>query len=203
LTELRIAAICDEFTSRGLLHECHVRFLRPESWRADIAEFSPHVLFVESAWSGLGGSWQGRVCSADPVLLALVAHCRASGIPTIFWNKEDPVHFEDFIGTAAYFDAVCTTDADCIPAYKRDLGHDQVFLMPFAVQPRLHHPLTASPRIEGTVFAGAWYSNHAALSGFHPLGECIGRCGAVSHIRSRLWELSAPLYRGIARCHGL
>jgi hypothetical protein len=162
LTELRIAAICDEFTSRGLLHECHVRFLRPESWRADIAEFSPHVLFVESAWSGLGGSWQGRVCSADPVLLALVAHCRASGIPTIFWNKEDPVHFEDFIGTAAYFDAVCTTDADCIPAYKRDLGHDQVFLMPFAVQPRLHHPLTASPRIEGTVFAGAWYSNHAA-----------------------------------------
>lgn len=185
VAELRIAAICDEFTSSSLLHECHVCFLRPDGWQTDIAEFSPHVLFVESAWRGAGGSWQGRLCSADPVLLAVVAHCRASGIPTIFWNKEDPVHFEDFIGTAVHFDAVCTTDADCIPAYKRDLGHAQVFLMPFAVQPRLHHPLTTTPRIEGTVFAGAWYPNHAArCRDFIRLASALATAGPL-HIFDR------------------
>ena len=52
----------------------------------------------------------------------MLNYCRSRGIPTVFWNKEDPPHFDDFIGAAKEFDFVFTTDADCVPMYREALG---------------------------------------------------------------------------------
>ena len=87
----------------------------------------------------------------------LVQFCRSLGIPTVFWNKEDPPHFDEFIGAAREFDFVFTSDADCVPLYREVLGHDRIYVLPFAAQPRLHNP----SREEGwpsysVCFAGSW-----------------------------------------------
>jgi len=124
----------------------------------------PEVLFVESAWHGNDDAWQYRVASyASPPdrtsLPEMLRWCRKNGVPTVFWNKEDPVHFARFIEAARRFDAVLTTDVDCVPRYQRSVGHDHVFAMPFAAQPHLHHPTREEARLDKACFAGSFYAD--------------------------------------------
>ena len=89
--------------------------------------------------------------------MGIIDWCRRNDVPTIFWNKEDPIHFNTFLSAAASFDFVFTTDLDRIHRYKTTLGHDRVFLLPFANQPRLFNPMEIGERIDAFCFAGAYY----------------------------------------------
>ena len=80
-----------------------------------------------------------------PALVELVDWCREHGVPTVFWNKEDPVHYDDFLDTARLFDHVWTTDVERLDDYRRDLGHDRVGVLPFAAQPAVHNPVRPAP----------------------------------------------------------
>ncbi|MFZ7096826.1 glycosyltransferase family protein [Luteimonas dalianensis] len=153
----RIAAVLDPFSAEGFAPECSLCLLTPADWVEQVRRHRPHLLLVESAWTGLDGEWKGQVERAPAVLRSLVASCREAGIRTVFWNKEDPLHFGAFLETARLFDQVLTTDADCVPRYRRLLGHDRVAVMPFAVQPAIHHPVGLGQRNGSSVFAGAWY----------------------------------------------
>ena len=75
----------------------------------------------------------------------------------MFWCKEDPIHFETFLNTAILFDYVFTTDIDCIHRYKAALGHDRVYLLPFACQPATTNPIETYQRKDAFCFAGAYY----------------------------------------------
>ena len=109
-------------------------------------EARPELLLVESAWMGNGGKWRNRIIGfenlEDNPLLELLQYCRKIGIPTAFWNKEDPPHFDEFIGAAREFDFVFTSDADCIPLYREALGHDRIYELPFAAQPQTPQSVT-------------------------------------------------------------
>src|SRR5699024_11732130 len=48
----------------------------------------------------------------------LLAECRKRGIPTVFWNKEDPPHFDDFLPLAKLFDVVFTSDVRLVNEYR-------------------------------------------------------------------------------------
>jgi spore maturation protein CgeB len=120
-------------------------------------------LFVESAWKGNDGGWRNRIVQAEPFrsgpLLELVRWCQDRGIPTVFWNKEDPPNFERFIHAAALFDHVFTTDANCVPLYRGRLGHDRVHALPFGAQPLMHNPIDSrEPRYGKLCFAGTYYA---------------------------------------------
>ena len=162
--DLVVAAILDEFTLECLRPECRIVTFRPDNWQGILERERPHFLLVESAWKGNGGSWEYRVAQYNypgrEELERLVHWCRQNGIPTIFWNKEDPVHFKRFIDTAKLFDHIFTTDANCIPEYRKELAHDRVYALPFAAQPRLHNPIRVSGyREKGVCFAGSYYRN--------------------------------------------
>ena len=76
----------------------------------------------------------------------------------MFWNKEDPPNFEDFIDAAAQFDYVFTTDANCIERYRDRVGHDRVGALPFAAQPAIHNPIGKQESDHYEIaFAGTWY----------------------------------------------
>jgi spore maturation protein CgeB/glycosyltransferase involved in cell wall biosynthesis/SAM-dependent methyltransferase len=170
LRQARIACIHDEFTFSSFAPECELLQLTPGGWREEISTFRPHLLFVESAWRGKNDQWARKVAHRAQELMDLVAWCRSQGIPSVFWNKEDPVHYRTFLNTAKLFDAVFTTDIDCIPRYKRALGHERVYLLPFAVQPKAHNPLEKYERKDAIAFAGAYYARYperqADLAGF-------------------------------------
>src|SRR5699024_234528 len=111
-------------------------------------------------WRGHRQTWWNTVHRHGPELTGIVGWCKERGIPTAFWNKEDPVHFNTFLTTAGIFDAVFTTDLDCVPRYKKELGHENVHFLPFAAQPAESNPLEVYNRIDGCAFAGAYYEKY-------------------------------------------
>lgn len=160
LAQLRVACIHDEFTFAAFAPECQLEQLTPKNWQAELEAFKPDLLFVESAWRGQDEQWTRKVAHRSQELLGIVEWCRKAGVPTAFWNKEDPVHFRTFLNTAKLFDFVFTTDIDCIARYKRGLGHERVYLLPFAVQPKAHNPLEKYERKDAIAFAGAYYARY-------------------------------------------
>ncbi|MEE2524055.1 glycosyltransferase [Pseudarthrobacter sp. J64] len=162
--DLKIGIISDEFTFQGLAPEAQFVVMKPATWRTQLQGEPIDALIVESAWEGVEGLWNHKVGFYDDdqfaTLRELLAHCNASGIPTIFWNKEDPVHFNRFRVTAKYFDHVFTTDAECIPKYWESAGSrlKTVSSLPFYAQPRLHNILPSTRDYEHSVsYAGSFY----------------------------------------------
>lgn len=154
---LRVAGVMDEFTYHSYAPECDLLQLHPGQWQQQLAEFKPDLLFIESAWKGLDDLWQTKISNAAPEILSAIKWCRDNKIPTLFWNKEDPVHFGTFIPVASQVDHVFTTDIDCIPKYKHFVGHDRVYLLPFAAQPLMHNPIEIYQRKDAVNFAGSYY----------------------------------------------
>ena len=156
-----VAAILDKFTEYSLRYEANLLLLSRENWRAEMEKAQPSLLLVESAWMGNNREWRHLIVDfetlTDNPLRELLEFCRSKRIPTAFWNKEDPPHFDNFLGAAREFDFVFTSDADCVPVYREALGHDRVSVLPFAAQPRIHNPSRERgwPRYP-VCFAGSW-----------------------------------------------
>ena len=163
--DLTVAVILDPFSELAFRYEWNQVTFGPDDWRERLGRTRPDLLFVESAWQGNAvkgaGRWRLHMTRDDrpsPELTALVAWCRAEGIPTVFWNKEDPPNYDRFLETARLFDQVFTVDAERIPDYQRDLGHDRIDLLPFAAQPRIHNPVRRAPKTRDIAFAGTWFA---------------------------------------------
>ena len=155
--KLNIACIMDEFTLGSFQPEARLQQLTPSDWRAELEAAPPDLLFIESAWRGKDELWGNKVGHTSAELHGIVEWCGAKGVPTVFWCKEDPIHFETFLNTAKLFDHVFTTDIDCIHRYKAALGHDRVYLLPFACQPATNNPIETYHRKDAFCFAGAYY----------------------------------------------
>lgn len=155
--KLNIACIMDEFTFSSFQPESILHQLTPNNWRAELEGSNPDLLFIESAWRGKDELWGNKVGHTSAELQGIVEWCRTKKIPTVFWCKEDPIHFETFLNTAKLFNYVFTTDIDCIHRYKAALGHDCVYLLPFACQPATNNPIETYERKDAFCFAGAYY----------------------------------------------
>ena len=167
--DLTVAVILDPFSELAFRYEWNQVTFGPDDWREQLARTRPDLLFVESAWQGNAVKGRGRTEGRwrlhmtrdnrpSQELTALVAWCRVEGIPTVFWNKEDPPNYDRFLETARLFDQVFTVDAERIPDYQRDLGHERIDLLPFAAQPRIHNPVRRSPKTQDIAFAGTWFA---------------------------------------------
>lgn len=189
LSQLTIGIIADEFTVSGLEPETSLVALSPKDWAKQMVATPIDALFVESAWEGNGGLWRGKVGYYDEEsfsdLSSLLAYCRQHSIPTIFWNKEDPVHFNRFQETARHFEFIFTSDDGSIQGYLDSAGphFKSAASMPFYAQPALHNPLPGSRSYSHTVsYAGSYYGDrykkrsdqlHALLAAALPSGLTI------------------------------
>lgn len=142
----RITLISDELTRDGLQAQLSLNMATP--WHIYRPRWLRHapLLMVESAWKGWRNAWKFKIASYpdhsrrnNQALRRLVGHAKSKGIVTVFWNKEDGVHFDRFIDSAKLFDHVFTVDESCIPRYKAVMGeHASIHTLMFAVQPKLH-----------------------------------------------------------------
>ncbi|WP_447985813.1 CgeB family protein [Nitrospira sp. Nam74] len=145
---LKVALIADELTRSCLSFECHVRDLTPLNAKLLLKFWRPDMIFVESAWQGRGNAWKYKIAAYPDrpernnlALRKVVTYARGLGIPCVFWNKEDGVHFERFISSASLFDYIFTVDDNCIPRYQAVVGPNvPVAPLMFAVQPAIHSP---------------------------------------------------------------
>ena len=167
LSALRVGVIGDEFTRSTLEDSFNVELLGRNSWSEQLnTEPKFDMIFVESAWEGNEGDWHRAVGhysdeeSAD--LRGLLELAREKEIPTVFWNKEDPIHISRFAPNAALFDHVFTTDANMIPRYMKTEGcrNITVSALPFYAQPKLHNPLPVERKYRDSIaYAGSYYGD--------------------------------------------
>lgn len=161
---LKVATILDDFSLAAWGGEFDLLQVKPSTWQEQLEEQPVDLLLVESAWNGNHGAWQYKLTGPNAPaseLVALTKYCRENSIPTVFWNKEDPPHFEDFLNTAKLFDTVFTSDSDRITAYEEELGHQRIQSMAFAAAPAIHNPVRGNePHQDGDVaFAGMYFAH--------------------------------------------
>lgn len=166
LKSFTVAFIGDTFTADTFIPELTALQIRPDNWRDIYTRESIDALFIESAWMGNDGAWHGIVGyyseEAHAPLVELIQHSRSLGIPVLFWNKEDPVHFNRFKRTAALCDYVFTTDARTIVDYNQlpDNVIQTVASAPFSAQPLLHNPLPSTrKKDESIAYGGTYYGD--------------------------------------------
>lgn len=156
-----IMGIMDEFTAGSFENDINLIQPRPDNWYALAEKYRPVMIFIESAWKGNHGSWQYRVAEyankPGQEIAQLCQYAREKGIPTVFWNKEDPVHHNKFMCSAKLVDHIFTTDANMIESYEQKTGNKNVYSLPFAAQPALHKPAALVDRKPLCCFAGSWY----------------------------------------------
>lgn len=157
-----VVSVLDEFSRSCFMPHASLIEPRPDNWEALLEQYEPKLLLVESSWKGNYGTWQYRVANyAHPPgreLAEMVDGFRVRGIPTVFWNKEDPVHFNNFIGAASQFDFVLTTAEEAVPKY-REKTSASIGVLQFAAEDSLHNPIGSSRRNGKVCFAGSFYAN--------------------------------------------
>jgi spore maturation protein CgeB len=165
--QLRVAIVADPLTRACLQPECELSDVTPLNYQEVLAGFNPDFLFFESVWHGYEDSWKFKVASypwyrfrSNNAVAKLTRYARRLGIPTVFWCKEDGIHFQRFINSAKHFDHVLTVDANCVVRYKKVLGERvSVNVLPFPVQPRFHSFTGFDFKYRGATFLGS-YSHH-------------------------------------------
>jgi hypothetical protein len=171
-----IALVADELTTASLAYDSRVIPVGPVDYRWQLPLAKPDFLLVESAWNGARNRWKYKIASYpqrpernNHALARLVAAARGRGIPTVFWNKEDGVHFDRFIDSAKLFDHVFTVDANSVDRYKAVMGKDaSVHTLMFAIQPRTHG------------FTGFQFTYRRA--------NFVGSYNSAAHERRRSWQ---------------
>lgn len=162
--DLKVACILDEFSKQCFEKEVDLIYITPDTWESSLTKQNPDLLLVESAWHGNDKSWQYRIGKysghSNGDLINVVNWCKKRNIPTVFWNKEDPFHFDKFIDSAKHFDYIYTTDSSMISKYKSKVKHNNIFSMSFAAQPDKHNPIKIQKeRLNKVCFAGTYYAN--------------------------------------------
>lgn len=173
-SRLRVVGVLDTMSAECFAESVDLILPTPTQIDQAFAENDVDLVLIESAWQGNGGTWQYKVGTYSkpesqtlPHVRRLVDAARRRGIPTVFWNKEDPVHFVKFAEAARLCDYIFTTDADRIGAYRALRGGVKlVDAFSFSAQPSLHNPIGGAERLSSPVFAGTFYQRrHVSRQG--------------------------------------
>lgn len=155
----KAAVIVDEFTLENLKDHWLLYQVDFHDSLELIEQFKPNLLFVESVWNGVNGSWRGLFGAKSRKLQQLVEFCKQHAIPTVFWNKEDPVHFDDFTercDIAGWFDFIFSTELDCVGDYAARYPRSRSFVLPFFYNENKYTG-KAIKENSGYFFAGTYY----------------------------------------------
>lgn len=184
---IKVACILDEFSYECFKYEATFFQLSIKNWKESMDNLKPDFLFVESAWEGYKKEWVKKISFLnfhnDNTLLSLVKYCNYNNIPTVFWAKEDPHDFNTFIEAARHFDYIFTIDLNSVLRYRQILKHNNIFVLPFAAQPRIHNPINKDKEKIGKVaFAGGWYNKFPK------------RCKAMENILKPAFKYNLTIY---------
>jgi len=176
INELNVAVILDPLSYNSFSPEFNAIVIEPNNWKEMFKNNNIDLLFCETAWDGVSSKyiengialenkespWRNHVINvlrdSDKYLEDIVNYCKKQNIPTVFWNKENPHGFDEFVDATLMFDHIFTSDENCIIKYK-SRGHKNVHQLLFASQIRLYNPICERERTNDIIFAGSWYDS--------------------------------------------
>ena len=156
--------ILDEFSEASWSTVFDLTPIRRQDFATQIEAADARFALLESCWNGNSGAWQYAFTSPGlkhanaQALLKGIDAMKQRKLPIVFWNKEDPMHYERYLPIAQRCDIILTTDSNRVADYRRDVPGAKVDVLPFAAAPELCNPLDRFRKTPETVcFAGSYF----------------------------------------------
>jgi len=161
----KFISILDEISDASWRENFVLYPVNRKNYKEQIEKSTSAALFLESCWKGNQGHWEYAFTSPGLKHANAQALCDAIDVaknrklPIIFWNKEDPMHYDRFMPIAFRCDIIFTTDSNKVADYKRDVPNAKIFALAFAANPKICNPSGRFRQEQDTIcFAGSYYS---------------------------------------------
>ncbi|PRZ13430.1 glycosyltransferase [Nesterenkonia sandarakina] len=162
--DLRIGIISDRFLFDTYSGAATLIPITPTNWRDHLEEVD--LLLVAATWRGHDGvAWDNTAAEAPErrrlLINTIIPAYREAGAPPVYYGKEDPPDYRQFLDVARACDHIFTTAAEVLEDYRRDCRDARsIEVLPFGVNPLLHSPLGSrsapAEARELIFFAGSW-----------------------------------------------
>ncbi|OOF69972.1 glycosyltransferase [Rodentibacter caecimuris] len=160
----KFISILDEISHTSFESEFKLFPLNKTSFEKQIQGSTSLGFFIESCWKGNFGAWEYAFTSPNlqhqnaQNLLKALDTAKARHFPVIFWNKEDPMHYDKFLPISSKCDIIFTTDSNKVKDYQRDIPHAKVDTLLFAANINICNPANRfRVESENICFAGSYY----------------------------------------------
>ncbi|QQD85677.1 glycosyltransferase [Jeotgalicoccus sp. ATCC 8456] len=158
---LNVGIICDEFLYEAYKDVVNLQYI---NYNKDYIDTNFDFVIIATTWKGIDGSWQNVAKDKSEErhhLYDLILELQDRKIPTLFYSKEDPVNYDQFVEIAKKCDYVFTSAEEIIPRYVQAVGHDRVYKLEFGINPHKHNPIGINvPEFKDyksdVIFAGSW-----------------------------------------------
>lgn len=160
----KFISILDEISHTSFESEFKLFPLNKASFETQIKGSTSLGFFIESCWKGNFGAWEYAFTSPNlqhqnaQNLLKSLSIAKERNFPIIFWNKEDPMHYEKFLPISSKCDIIFTTDSNKVKDYQRDVPNAKVEALLFAANIHICNPANRfRVEQENICFAGSYY----------------------------------------------
>ena len=163
-SNIKCLTILDEISELSWSNEFNSFRIDRNNFHEQLLNSTSDFAFLESCWKGNSGQWiygftsPGLKHANAQDLLNVIQILKIKNIPIVFWNKEDPMHYERFLPIAKLADIIFTTDDNMVKSYLKDTKVKKVFCLPFGVNSSLSNPVNRNRiKQENICFAGTYY----------------------------------------------
>lgn len=161
--DVNIGIIADEFLYKSFKDVANFYYIDPNNYKL----FDIDVLIVATAWQGINNKWRG-LGNPDKIkvreqLNEVISFYRSNGVKIVFYSKEDPTNYNNFIDIAKKCDYIFTTALEKVDDYKKECNTENVYVLEFGVNPIYNNPIGAKTNnviTNGSIFAGSWYEKY-------------------------------------------
>lgn len=163
-SHVTIGIIADEFLYKSLKDAANFIYINQDNFEEEAGRID--LFLVSTAWKGLDGKWKGlgnpKIKKVRDEINAIIELYKSKSIPVIFYSKEDPVNYEQYIDLAQQADHIFTTCSEVLEDYRKDCPNARSYdVLEFAVNPLYHNPIgTRMNRRDDILFAGSWYQKY-------------------------------------------
>jgi 2-polyprenyl-3-methyl-5-hydroxy-6-metoxy-1,4-benzoquinol methylase len=172
--DFNIAIVTDNLAYNYFDNAINLFYIGPNNYKAILDKKDIDLFLFTTCWTGMKNEdWRGITSNKDirNNLIEIFKYCKSKNIPTVYWSKEDPPHYDVFHEFSNYADYIFTTARECIPDYKIETKNENVYLSQYGINPFIHNPIGFRLKNKGNwetlnnvIFAGSWYSSHKERS---------------------------------------
>ncbi|WP_426003817.1 glycosyltransferase [Paenarthrobacter sp. NyZ202] len=195
-----VGIIADEFLYKSFDSTAKLTYVTPDNYVSAAEEVE--ILLIASTWRGLSGEW---INLATPhsnmrsfLLEEVLPYYRGKDLPIVFYSKEDPPNYQQFLSIAQAADYVFTCAAEVVSDYERDCPNVRsVNPLSFGVNPLHHSPVySRRHRVSDVLFAGSWHAHKypERRAAAHAIFEGVAASSRNLVIFDRNWGLESERY---------
>lgn len=161
--DVNIGIIADEFLYNSFKDTANFFYVNMNNYKLlDI-----DVLVVATTWRGIDNTWWGmgnpKILDIREKVYEIISFYRAKEVNIVFYSKEDPTNYNNFVDIAKKCDYIFTTAIEKVEDYKRDCNNENVYVLEFGVNPIFNNPIGHKLNhqvLNRAIFAGSWYEKY-------------------------------------------